>query len=411
MRPSRPRRPAPPAPTPEAVADTSGAPATARWRRVLRAYLDSLSAERGLSRNTVAAYRSDLERLGAGLARGRAGGGREAGGEAFDAPGAHAAGTEAEHETGAEAEPAAGAEANPAAGTPANHVAGVVAKHATGAEVGAAPGAGRDMLSADGAALAAHVRELRRQGLSPRSISRAVSAARGFYAYAVATGERTDDPSVNLTPPKLWRTLPKVLSPEEIEALIAAPDVATPLGLRDRAMIELLYATGLRVSELVGLTLPQLQGVGEGAGEAGAARERLREIDFLIAFGKGGKERVVPVGEEAAAWVLRYLREVRPRLAAGERHLAVFVNRSGVAMTRQGFWKLLRGYALKAGLRIAPSPHMLRHSFATHLLEHGADLRAVQMMLGHADISTTQIYTHIHQQRLKTLYDRFHPRS
>jgi integrase/recombinase XerD len=340
------------------------------WRRALRAYLDSLAAERGLSRNTVAAYRSDLERLGEGVARG---------------------------------------------------------------------GSGRDLLSADGAALAAHLRELRRQGLSPRSISRALSALRGFYAYAVAAGERADDPSVNLTPPKLWRPLPKVLSQGEVEALLAAPDTATPLGLRDRAMIELLYATGLRVSELVTLALPQLRGVGGGhagpagkAGEAGradggggdaggsgrgggagatAGRQELREIDFLVAFGKGSKERVVPVGEEAAAWVLRYLREVRPRLAAGQRHLVVFVNRSGAAMTRQGFWKILRGCALKAGLHGSPSPHVLRHSFATHLLEHGADLRAVQMMLGHADVSTTQIYTHIHQQRLRSLYDRFHPRS
>jgi len=304
----------------------------ARWRRVLRAYLDALSAERGLSRHTVAAYRSDLERLGEGLARG---------GE-------------------------------------------------------------RDLLSADASALAAHLRELRRHGLAPRSISRAQSALRGFYAHAVATGERADDPSLNLTPPKLWRTLPKVLSQGEVEALLAAPDPATPLGLRDRAMLELLYATGLRVSELVGLELPQLRGAGSGARQ---------EIDFLVAFGKGSKERVVPVGEEAAAWVLRYLREVRPRLAAGERHLAVFVNRYGQAMSRQGFWKILRGHALAAGLRTAPSPHVLRHSFATHLLEHGADLRAVQMMLGHADISTTQIYTHIHQQRLKSLYDRFHPRA
>jgi integrase/recombinase XerD len=328
-------------------ADQESPPAPpARWRRALGAWLDALAAERGLSRNTVAAYRSDLERLGESLARG---------------------------------------------------------------------GAGRDLLSADAAALAAHLRELRRQGLAPRSISRALSALRGFYSHAVAAGERADDPSLNLTPPKLWRSLPKVLSQGEVEALLAAPDPAAPLGLRDRAMIELLYATGLRVSELVGLELPQLRGVGGGDGDAAdperGGRAALREIDFLVAFGKGSKERVVPVGEEAAAWVLRYLREVRPRLAAGERHLAVFVNRSGRPMTRQGFWKILRGHARKAGLRTAPSPHVLRHSFATHLLEHGADLRAVQMMLGHADISTTQIYTHIHQQRLKSLYDRFHPRA
>jgi len=327
----------------------------ARWRRALRAYLDALSAERGLSRHTVTAYRSDLERLGEGLARtGGAGAAAGAGGAA-----------------------GAGAAGDGSGGRP-------------------------DLLSADASALAAHLRELRRRGLSPRSISRALSALRGFYAFAVAAGDRADDPTRNLTPPKLWRALPKVLSQEEVEALIAAPDPTKPRGLRDRAMIELLYATGLRVSELVGLELPQLRGAG-GDG--------LREIDFLVAFGKGSKERVVPVGEEAAAWVLRYLREARPLLAAGERHLAVFVNRSGQAMSRQGFWKILRGYALAAGLRSAPSPHVLRHSFATHLLEHGADLRAVQMMLGHSDVSTTQIYTHIHQQRLKSLYDRFHPRS
>jgi len=317
----------------------------ARWRRALRTYLDALSAERGLSRHTVAAYRADLERLGEGLARARTG----------------------------------------AAGR-------------------------QDLLSADAAALAAHLRELRRQGLAPRSISRALSALRGFYAHAVATGERADDPSLHLAPPRLWRPLPKVLSQGEVEALLAAPDLATPLGVRDRAMIELLYATGLRVSELVGLALPQLRGV-SAATPSAAARAALTEIDFLVIFGKGSKERVVPVGEEAAAWLLRYLREVRPRLAAGERHLTVFVNRSGAGMTRQGFWKILRGYAVAAGLGTAPSPHVLRHSFATHLLEHGADLRSVQMMLGHADISTTQIYTHIHQQRLKSLYERFHPRA
>jgi integrase/recombinase XerD len=330
----------------------------ARWRRALRAYLDAASAERGLSRHTVAAYRSDLERLGEALARASGAADAVGAGGAAEASGAGAAGD--------------------------------------------GPGGRPDLLSADAATLAAHLRELRRRGLSPRSISRALSALRGFYAFAVAAGDRADDPTRNLTPPKLWRSLPKVLSQEEVEALIAAPDPARPRGLRDRAMIELLYATGLRVSELVGLELPQLRGAGAGGAQA---------IDFLVAFGKGSKERVVPVGEEAAAWVLRYLREARPLLAAGERHLAVFVNRSGQAMSRQGFWKILRGYALAAGLRSAPSPHVLRHSFATHLLEHGADLRAVQMMLGHADVSTTQIYTHIHQQRLRSLYDRFHPRA
>jgi integrase/recombinase XerD len=254
-------------------------------------------------------------------------------------------------------------------------------------------GGGRDLLTAKAGDLAAHLRELRRQGLSPRSIARAQSAIRGFYQHLVEAGERADDPAVNLLPPKLWRTLPKVLTEPQVEALLASPDPATPLGLRDRAMLELLYATGLRVSELVGLTLPQLR----------------LDAGFLVAFGKGSKERIVPVGEQAELWVARYLREVRPQLASG-RHQAVFVNRLGEPMSRMGFWKNLGAHGRKAGIREL-SPHVLRHSFATHLLEHGADLRAVQMMLGHASLSTTQIYTHIHRQRLKSLYDRHHPRA
>jgi len=253
---------------------------------------------------------------------------------------------------------------------------------------------GHDLLTAVAADLSAHMRDLQRQGLSPRSSARALSALRGFYDHLVTSGERKDNPAVNLLPPKLWKPLPKVLSESEVEALLAAPDVATPLGLRDRAMLELLYATGLRVSELVGLTLPQLR----------------LDVGFLVAFGKGSKERVVPVGEQAEHWVRRYLRDVRPGLSPG-RHPTVFANHRGDPMSRVGFWMLVKKYGLKAGIRAEISPHVLRHSFATHLLEHGADLRAVQTMLGHTDISTTQIYTHIHQQRLKSLYDRFHPRS
>jgi integrase/recombinase XerD len=286
-----------------------------------------LAVERGLSDNTVAAYRNDLSRLGEALAR------------------------QGEHR------------------------------------------GDRDLLTADAAALAAHQRDLRRQGLAPRSINRALSSIRGFYEYLVTSGDRTDNPAVNLLPPKLLRPLPKVLSEAEIETLLAAPDIKTPLGLRDRAMLELLYATGLRVSELVGLQLPQLR----------------LDVGFLVAFGKGSKERVVPVGETAEMWVQRYLRDIRPALAKG-RHQAVFANHLGTPMSRVGFWQNLKRYGLAAGIRHL-SPHVLRHSFATHLLEHGADLRAVQAMLGHADISTTQIYTHIHQTRLKSLYDRFHPRS
>jgi integrase/recombinase XerD len=257
--------------------------------------------------------------------------------------------------------------------------------------------AGRDLLTAVPADLAAEIRRMRRAGLSPRTISRAVSAARGFYAHLVAEGERADDPAADLATPKLLQRLPTVLSEEQVEALLQAPDTATELGLRDRAMIELLYATGLRVSELVSLRLPQLRLGSELGG------------GYLLAFGKGSKERVVPVGESAEGWLGRYFRDARPGLERG-RADAVFLSRLGRAMTRQGFWENLRRYARAAGVKKV-SPHVLRHSFATHLLEHGADLRAVQEMLGHADISTTQIYTHIHQQRLKSLYERFHPRA
>jgi integrase/recombinase XerD len=206
-------------------------------------------------------------------------------------------------------------------------------------------------------------------------------------------GERPDNPAVNLSPPKLWQKLPRVLREDETEAVLASPDTSSPLGLRDKAMLELLYAAGLRVSELVELSLPQLR----------------LDLGFVVVTGKGNKERVVPVGEAAESWVNRYLSEVRPVVAAG-RHEVVFVNRRGGPMSRQGFWKILKNYGIRVGIE-GLSPHILRHSFATHLLEHGADLRAVQMMLGHSDISTTQIYTHIHAQRLRSLYDKFHPRS
>ncbi|MEM7350009.1 MAG: site-specific tyrosine recombinase XerD [Acidobacteriota bacterium] len=252
---------------------------------------------------------------------------------------------------------------------------------------------GLDPVQATAPDLQAHLRRLRRGGLSPRSISRGVASIRGFYSFLIDDRQRQDNPAMHLLAPKTWRQLPKVLSESQIEALLDAPDLSHPLGVRDKAMIELLYASGLRVSELVGLQLGQL---------------RLHQ-GFLIAFGKGSKERVVPVGERAELWVGQYLGEVRPGIVSG-RHETVFINHRGGGLTRQGLWKILKGYGREVGIR-GLSPHVLRHSFASHLLEHGADLRAVQMMLGHADISTTQIYTHIHQQRLKSLYDRFHPRA
>ncbi|MEO8277267.1 MAG: site-specific tyrosine recombinase XerD [Thermoanaerobaculia bacterium] len=253
---------------------------------------------------------------------------------------------------------------------------------------------GKDLVHADAASIATYVRWLHGEERSPRSVRRALASMRGFYRDLIEAGDRTDDPVATLEPPRLFRRLPKVLSEAEVELLLAAPDVATAAGLRDKAMLELIYATGLRVSELVGLRLPQIDLKG----------------GYLLAFGKGSKERVVPVGEEAERWIGRYLTELRPRLASG-RHDAVFVNLRGAPMTRQGFWKILRAWGRRAGIERPISPHVLRHSFATHLLEHGADLRAVQEMLGHADIATTEIYTHIHQERLRGTYDRFHPRA
>lgn len=249
-----------------------------------------------------------------------------------------------------------------------------------------------DPLRADAPELQRHLRELRRGGLSARSVARALASIRGFYGFLVDDGQRDDDPSVHLTSPKTWRTLPKVLSEDQIDALLSAPDVNDELGIRDKAMIELMYASGLRVSELVDLRLGQVR----------------LDQGFLVAFGKGSKERIVPFGERAEVWIRTYLREVRPGRVAG-RHDVVFVNFRGTGLTRQGFWKILKGYGRDVGIP-SLSPHMLRHSFASHLLEHGADLRIVQTLLGHADISTTQIYTHIHQHRLKNLYDQFHPR-
>ncbi|MEM7481756.1 MAG: site-specific tyrosine recombinase XerD [Acidobacteriota bacterium] len=258
---------------------------------------------------------------------------------------------------------------------------------------------GGDLRAATQEQLASHLRGLRRGGLAPRSIRRALSTLRGFYAYLLAEGERSDDPSLHLVAPRLIERLPKVLSEDDVERLLQAPDPATPLGVRDRAMIEVLYATGLRVSELVGLELSQIRRDPAGRLDTG----------FLVVFGKGGKERVVPVGEQAEGCLGEYLATSRPALVRG-RHGKVFVNRLGDPLTRQGCWKILKGHALKAGVAQV-SPHVLRHSFATHLLEHGADLRAVQSMLGHSDISTTEIYTHIHQARLRNLYDDFHPRA
>lgn len=239
-----------------------------------------------------------------------------------------------------------------------------------------------------------YLSHLRGTGLSARSACRALAAIRGLYRHLLAEGTVQEDPTLELESPRLMRALPRFLSTDQVDALLSAPDLTRPLGLRDRAMLETLYATGLRVSELVGLKL-------------GAVR---LDPGFLRVKGKGSKERVVPLGSEARRWLAAYLEQVRTVLEK-QRVEDVFLTSRGTGMTRQAFWYLLRRYAQRAGIEVPFSPHSLRHSFATHLLERGADLRAVQGMLGHADISTTEIYTHVTRERLRALYDRAHPRA
>ena len=236
---------------------------------------------------------------------------------------------------------------------------------------------------------------LKGDGLSPRSRARTLVALRMFHKFLLAEGLCAVNPASRVEAPRSLQPLPHTLSPAEVERLLAAPAGETPLDLRDRAMLELLYATGLRVSELVGLRPGAVQ----------------FEVGYLIAFGKRSKERIVPLGDAAIDELRRYLRYGRPALTAKGDSGFLFVNRSGNGLTRQGFWKMIKRRSLEAGINKNITPHTLRHSFATHLLENGADLRAVQMMLGHADISTTQIYTHVTRERLKNLHSRIHPRG
>ena len=238
------------------------------------------------------------------------------------------------------------------------------------------------------------VRSLMASGLSPRSVARTVACVRGFYRFAAVEDKRDGSPADDLRAPRAWPSLPKFLSLEEVDRLLAQPDTSTPRGLRDKALIEVLYATGLRVSELVSLKTNNLH-LDEG---------------YLTCVGKGSKERLVPVGQEAAGWLKKYLAQGRRALLNGS-SAWLFVNaRDGGPLSRVGFWKVLKEYGIKAGISRELSPHVLRHSFATHLLERGADLRAIQAMLGHADLSTTQIYTHVLEARLRAVYDRYHPR-
>ncbi len=232
-------------------------------------------------------------------------------------------------------------------------------------------------------------------GSRATTANRRLAAMRRFYRWALREGLIAADPTLRLAGAKAPPRFPQALTEAQVEALLAAPDAGTALGLRDRAMLELLYATGLRVSELVALRLAEVS-LADG---------------LVRVTGKGQKERVVPVGEEARLWLERYLAQSRPELLQGRAADAVFVTRRGGPMTRQMFWKLIRGYALRADIRAPLSPHGLRHAFATHLLNHGADLRVVQLLLGHADISTTQIYTHVARERLAALHARHHPRG
>jgi len=239
---------------------------------------------------------------------------------------------------------------------------------------------------------------LYRQKLESRTVARHLVTLRNFFRFAQLQELISTDPSMNLESPKIRRSLPGYLRLEEIERLLAQPDDKTPLGLRDHAMLDVLYSTGLRVSELVSLRVMDLD----------------TAVGCVRCIGKGDKERIVPIGKKALALVERFLRDARPKLIGkGKQALAttLFINRRGAPLSRVGVWKILSAYGRKAGLRSSLTPHMLRHSFATHLLERGADLRSVQLMLGHSDISTTQIYTHVVEERLKQIYKAHHPRA
>ena len=254
---------------------------------------------------------------------------------------------------------------------------------------------GKSLKTADRGDLMGYLAERGLAGVKARSMARLLSCLRGFYKYMVRQGVCRANPTELIEAPKLGRQLPDSLSETDVECLLDAPNVETALGLRDRAMLETLYASGLRVSELVGLQLNQLS-LNQGV---------------LKVLGKGSKERLTPIGETCSEWLIRYLKRARPELL--DRHVsdALFVTRRGGAMTRQAFWYVIKRYAQQAGIDKPLSPHTLRHAFATHLLNHGADLRVLQLLLGHSDLSTTQIYTHVARERLALLHGQHHPRG
>ena len=252
----------------------------------------------------------------------------------------------------------------------------------------------RPVESLDRHELESFVRELMTRGLSPRSVARTVASVRGFYRFIALEQKREESAAADLHAPRAWPALPKFLSLDEVDQLLAQPDTSTPRGGRDKAMLEVLYASGMRVSELVSLKPGDLN-LDEG---------------YLTCVGKGDKERIVPVGQNATDWLNRYMRDGRGAFVRGRPAPWLFVTARGGRLSRVGFWKILKTYGISAGITRRISPHVLRHSFATHLLERGADLRAIQVMLGHADLSTTQIYTHVLEARLRAVYDKYHPR-
>jgi integrase/recombinase XerD len=254
---------------------------------------------------------------------------------------------------------------------------------------------GKKLLAGNVADIQAYLAHLFRKQARAASAARLLSSLKRFYRYWLRRGRIKADPTLRIDTPKLPRGLPKSLTEEDVENLLAAPPVEQALGLRDKAMLETLYASGLRVSELVTLKLGQVS----------------QDMGVVRVVGKGSKERLVPLGEEAIAWIRQYLREARPQLLGARASDDLFVTARGAAMTRQMFWQLLRRYAVRAGLKKPISPHTMRHAFATHLLNRGADLRVVQLLLGHSDISTTQIYTHVARERLKQLHAKHHPRG
>ena len=236
---------------------------------------------------------------------------------------------------------------------------------------------------------------LRKQGLSTKTVVRNLVAIRTFFHFLIQEGILEANPIEELESPKIAKTLPEILTLKEVEQLLEQPNPQTPIGIRDRAMLEVLYATGMRVSELTHLPINQVN----------------LESGYVLVFGKGSKERIVPIGSEAMKWVALYLKAARERLAKEKESPFLFINRLGRGMSRQQFWKNIKAFGRRAGIRKRITPHLLRHSFASHLLEGGADLRSVQMMLGHVDISTTQIYTHVTGERLKKIHKRYHPRG